>query len=181
MQPLCAKCLIKRPNYDKVITIFRYNYIIKKIISDLKYRDKFYIAKKIAKILAPKINDIIANDDILVPVPLHFKKLQERRFNQSLLICLELMNLLNNKPKLVRDLIFRVKNTKIQAKLRGQERLSNVKKAFIVNKKYLDLIKDKTILLLDDIITTGATAENCAKILKKKGAKRVVVISLAKT
>ena len=116
-----------------------------------------------------------------MPVPLHFKKLQERRFNQSLLICLELMNLLNNKPKLVRDLIFRVKNTKIQAKLRGQERLSNVKKAFIVNKKYRNLIKDKTIFLLDDIITTGATVENCAKILKKKGAKRVVVISLAKT
>lgn len=181
MQPLCSKCLVKKPNYDKVITIFRYNYIIKKIISDLKYQDKFYIAKKIAKILAPKINNIIANDDILVPVPLHFKKLQERRFNQSLLICLELMNLLNNKPKLVRDLIFRVKNTKIQAKLRGQERLSNVKKAFIVNKKYRNLIKDKTIFLLDDIITTGATVENCAKILKKKGAKRVVVISLAKT
>lgn len=180
MAPICSKCLIKTPSYDRVITIFRYNHIIKKIIGDLKYRDQSFLAKKFAKILFDKAKNEIATCDLMVAVPLHIKRLRKRKFNQAVLLCKNLLKFFPDK-KFYPDFLFRVKNTVSQVELRKKQREKNLKRAFLVNKKYRDLVKNKKILLVDDVMTTGATLENCAKELKRRGAKEVTVLTIAKT
>jgi ComF family protein len=180
MSPLCSKCLIKKPSYDKSIVIFRYNPFIKKIIGDLKYRDKNFLAKKFAKILHEKIRSEIATYDLIVAVPLHQKRLRKRKFNQAVLLCRELLKFFPKK-NFYPDFLIRVKNTKPQVELRKKEREKNLKRAFLVNKKYRDEVMGKKILLVDDVMTTGATLENCAKELKRRGAKEVVSLVVAKT
>lgn len=181
MQPLCAKCISKKPHFDSTIAVYRYNYIIKKIIGDLKYRDKSFLIKKISQILLPKLQDKIKSDDVLTAVPLHPNKLKKRKFNQSHAICQELAKKLPNKPIFYHDLLFRTRDTDPQVTLKNQQRSANLKKAFITNQKHRDKIKDKRVFLLDDVVTTGATVNSCAKELKRRGAREVIVVTLAKT
>jgi len=178
--PICASCLIKKPSYDKALTIFRYNHVLKKIIGDLKYRDQTFLAKKFTKILIDKAQNEIANCDLIVAVPLHQKRLRKRKFNQAVLLCRNLVKFFPKKS-FYPDFLLRVKNTAPQVELRKKQRQKNLKRVFLLNKKYQDLVKNKKILLVDDVMTTGATLENCAKELKKAGAKTVVVLTIAKT
>lgn len=177
---LCLKCLTKRPSFDKAVTIFRYNHVIRKIVSSLKYRDQTFLAKKFAPLLFDKAKNEIADCDLVVAVPLHVKRLRKRKFNQSILLA---KNLLKFSPEKVfySDFLVRTKNTTPQVELKKKERESNLKNAFEVNEKYRELVRGKKILLIDDVTTTGATLENCAKVLKKCGAKKVVVLTIAKT
>lgn len=176
MKPLCSKCLVKKPAYDKAITIFRYNHVIRKAISDFKYRDQTFLAKKFAKILSDKFRNEIVDADLICAVPLHPKRLQKRKFNQAVLVGRNL-----SSQKFIPDLLWRVANTAPQITLRKKQREKNLKRAFMVNKKYRNLVKNKKIILLDDVMTTGATLENCAKALKKFKAKEVIVATIAKT
>ncbi len=176
----CAACLKRRPAYDKAIVIFHYNEIIKKIISDLKYRDKTYIAKKLANFLINKAKKEIDEADFIIAVPLHKKRLRHRKFNQSLII-IQFMLKNISKRKFYPDFLLRIKNTTPQVALSKKQRQKNLTDAFIIKPKYREIVKNKNFLLIDDVITTGATLENCAKILKKSGAKKVVVLTIAKT
>lgn len=146
----------------------------------MKYRDKNFLAKKFAKILYEKIRSEIATYDLIVAVPLHQKRLRKRKFNQAVLLCRELLKFFPKK-NFYPDFLIRVKNTKPQVELRKKEREKNLKRAFLVNKKYRDEVMGKKILLVDDVMTTGATLENCAKELKRRGAKEVVSLVVAKT
>lgn len=85
------------------------------------------------------------------------------------------------KDKFEPELLWRVADTLPQALLKKEEREKNLKRGFLVNKKYRDFVKGKKILLLDDVITTGATLENCAKALRKCGAEKITVLTIAKT
>jgi len=178
--PICAKCIENKPAFERVITIFRFNEILSKAIGDLKYRDQTFLAKKLARILAPKIKSEIENSDIFCVVPLHLKKLRRRKFNQAVLIASACASLQRDN-KLIPDLLWRLVDTVPQVMLKKKQREKNLKKVFVVNKKYRELVKGKKILLLDDVMTTGATLHNCAKALKKFGAKEVVVVVIAKT
>lgn len=178
--PFCASCLVKRPSFEKVITIFRYNYVIKKIISNLKYKDQGYLAKKFGKILADRIKKENIEFDLIVAVPLHLERLKKRKFNQAVFLAKALKKYFPDS-KFYPDLLFRVKNTPSQTKLTKKQRIKNMKRAFMVNKKYRDYVKDKNILLIDDIMTSGATLENCTKELKRRKAKSITVATIAKT
>ena len=180
MQPLCANCLVKTPSYDKVITLFGYNKIIKKVIGDFKYRDQSFLAKKFAKILFDKFKKEIAGCDLIVAVPLHPNRLKTRKFNQAVLLAKNLVKFLP-ESKFHPDLLFRIKDTAPQVNLKKEERKKNLKRGFLINQKYRDLVRDKKVLLIDDVMTTGATLENCAKELKRRKAKEVVVLVIAKT
>jgi len=176
MRPFCSACLIKPPAYDRVITIFRYNAIISRAISDLKYRDQTFIAKKFAKICLEKAKNEIADCDIICAVPLHLKRLRKRKFNQAVLIGKNL-----SKEKFIFDLIWRVNDSAPQASLKKKEREKNLKRSFLVNKKYRDSLRGKKIILIDDVMTTGATLENCSKALRKCGVEKITVLTIAKT
>lgn len=177
---LCAKCLVKRPSFDKAVALFRYNHIIRRIISSLKYRDQTYLAKKFARLLFDKAKNEIEACDIVAVVPLHVKRLRKRKFNQAALLAKYMLKLAPEKI-FYPDLLRRTKHTKPQIELKKTERENNLKNVFEVAEKYRTKIRGKTILLIDDVTTTGATLENCSKALKKYGAKKVVVLVIAKT
>lgn len=175
---ICAKCLSDKPSYDKAITVFRYNQIIKKVIGDFKYRDTTYLAKKFARILFNRASSEIDKTDFIIAVPLHKKRLRKRKFNQAILLTKELSKL--SKKEFFYDFLLRIKNTTAQAGLRKKQREKNLRGAFALNEKYKEIVKGKKILLIDDVMTTGTTLENCAKVLKKSGAKEVNILVIAK-
>lgn len=113
--------------------------------------------------------------DVIIPVPLHIKRLRERGFNQSLLLA-RAVGRKNNIPVNPFGLK-RIRWTEPQVNLSGKERKINVKGAF----EFHGDVKGKTVLLIDDVYTTGATVAECSKVLKKGGAKGVCVLTLART
>ncbi|MFR2196198.1 MAG: ComF family protein [Clostridia bacterium] len=114
--------------------------------------------------------------DIIIPVPISKKRNKERGYNQSFLIAREIAK--NEKVKLKNNVISKVKNNNTQSKLNKEERAENVKNVYkITNNKE---IIDKNILLIDDIFTTGATLNECSKMLKQAGTKKVDVLTIAK-
>lgn len=177
---LCASCLEAHPSYDSSIVVFHYNDILKKIIGDLKYRDATNISAKLSKFLVQKIRPEIAKYHIITAVPLHKKRLRTRKFNQSILLASSIYKALP-ELKFVPDLLFRTKYTPTQVGLKRSDRLKNLHGVFAINKKYASLIKGKTILLVDDVMTTGATVENCALTLKNAGAAKIIVATVAKS
>lgn len=176
---LCAGCLRKKPAYDKAFCAFIYNDIMRQVIAKFKYRDNAYLSKKLAQILYHRFGKELQEIDIIAAVPLHTKRLRKRKFNQSLMLAKTLATLSN--ITLNPHLIIRKKNTIAQAGLSKKERENNLRNAFEINKDYQKLINHKTILLIDDVMTTGATLENCTKTLKKNGASQVYVLTIAKT
>lgn len=168
------------PSYNKAVVIFRYNKIIKKIIGDFKYRDATYVAKKLARFLFNQARQEINESEIILAVPLHKKRLRHRKFNQSLMLCRAMLPHVS-KTKLYPDFLLRIKNTTTQVGLRKKQREQNLRQAFAINPKYLEIVKDKKILLIDDVMTTGTTLENCAKVLKKSGAAKITVLTIART
>jgi ComF family protein len=111
-----------------------------------------------------------------VPVPIHKKRLKKRGYNQSSLIAKAVAKAL--KVKFINNLLYKIKNTVPQSSLSEKERKLNVRRAYIVRNS--QMIKDKIVLLIDDIYTTGATVEECSKELKEAGAKDVIVATIAK-
>lgn len=113
---------------------------------------------------------------MVLPVPLHPKRLKEREFNQSLLLAKEISRTL--KIPLIPDNLQRIRWTRPQIELKGEERLTNVKGAFKL--KAPKAVEGKFFLLIDDVYTTGATVRECSKVLKKAGAEKVYVFTLAR-
>ena len=138
--------------------------------------------KSIGKVFGAKIGEEILSIfpdkyNYAVPVPLHKSKLRERTYNQSDYICRGISKELNIKP--LEKCLARTRYTKTQTKLSITEREENVRGAFALNPKYGDLIKGKNIILVDDVITTGSTILECARVLKENGCGEVTVCSIA--
>lgn len=145
----------------------------------MKYRDQTFLAKKFARILFDKVKNEITDCDLIVATPLHLKRLKKRKFNQAGLLAKEISKI--SKKLFIPDFLIRVKNTRPQIELRKKQREKNLKRAFLVKRNYRELVRGKKILLIDDVMTTGATLENCAKELKRRGVKEVLVLTIAKT
>jgi ComF family protein len=189
---LCLKCLTTKPSYDTSITIFCYNDLLKKIIGDMKYRDATQLSKKFGKMLWQKIAPEIQNYDLIIAVPLHKIRLRERKFNQAILLVKAILQSANNAqknvhhiknhlPKFYPDILLRTKYTTAQVKLDRKMRQENLRGIFAINKKYCDAIKGSSVLLVDDVTTTGATLDNCALALKEAGANKVTIATIART
>lgn len=174
---LCASCSVKKPTYNKLITAVKYNEIISYLIGRFKFFDQTYMAKNLYQLIEPKLQEFINEIDIICAVPLDRTRLKKRKYNQSLLLSKFIAKKYN--IKLVGDLLIRIKKGRYQIGLNKNARINNVKNAFIVNEKYLSLIKDKNILLIDDVVTTGATIDNCSKVLNKN-CKNIFAAAIAK-
>lgn len=174
--PSCCK-----PNrIDGIMYIFYYNDFMKKIIKSIKYRLAYKILEELFPLIpkekSEKINELIKLKDIgfFEPVPLHSKRSRSRGFNQAQLIA-EYLSKLFNRP--LSYFLVRNKPTASQAQLLSRKsRRSNVGGAFSVKKK-LDC---QSLLLVDDVVTSGATVSEAAKTLKKNGVDQVFVFALAK-
>lgn len=176
---ICANCLTEKPYYDSSIAIIKYDRFSKEIIFKLKYHDQTLIAKKIANLIHSLNKNIIEDFDIIIPVPIHKSKLARRKFNQSALISKNIAKT-NKKISFIPDLLIKTRNTSTQTQLNKTARYNNIKGSIEINNKLKSKIQNKKIILLDDVITTGATINYCSKILRKYQPKEIIVISFAK-
>jgi len=189
---LCKKCekviskyVLNKTNkyltkcFDRHIYIFKYDGIIRNLIIDYKFKEKSYLCELFAKFLIKneKICRFLKTYDIIMPVPIHKKRKSQRGYNQSTLIARKIIEKWNNL-QLEETVLEKQKNTIEQSKLNKKERIENAKNVYKLNNK--EKIKNKDIILIDDIYTTGSTANECAKVLKEKGAKKVIIITIAK-
>ena len=153
-----------------------YEGLARHLILKFKDQDATLYVPIFAQWLNRIIQDFSYDVDFLVPVPISSKRRFKRKYNQTELLCIELQKLscLNYEPRILEKL----GETAPQKSLSRKKRLINLRKTFSVNEKFS--IKNKVILLIDDIITTGATANACAELLKKAGAAKVYVATLAR-
>lgn len=175
---LCEECLRKRPFYDAALAPYHYEGTLMKAIHQFKYGAKVFLADSLGPLLSQFAQrHVKASKDILtIPVPLHPKRLRERGFNQSLLLARHLADGLDTELDFLS--LRRVKYTLPQTGLGKEERRKNVRSAFrLVNPK---AVKGKLILLVDDVATTGNTLNECARVLKRSGAKKVLCLVLAR-
>ncbi len=175
--PVCANCLSSTPLFHKARAVVIYDQMAKKIILPFKHGDRLDFTPLIAKMMAARDKEMIENADYIIPVPLHRLRLLKRKYNQSALLARALTK--NFHKAYVPDGLKRIRSTPKQGKLSPDERVHNVAKAFRVNLHYD--FKGKSILLIDDVLTTGATANECTKILLKAGAKQVDILTFATT
>ncbi len=161
-----------------IASCYSQNPIIKKLIHFLKYKgDKNSAPEILGKILMATLNHHGYTESLkLIPVPLHPKRQRSRGFNQAELLAQEVYRQIQNS-QLETSLIQRIRNTKSQVQIKSREaRLQNLKDAFQITKS----VKNENYLLIDDVCTTGSTLEECAKTLKKAGAKHVNALVLAR-
>ena len=177
---LCGGCREKLPHFTKAIAVGVYEGTLSEAIHILKYQKRQAMVKHLNDLMPDFLLQRFAQSDIIIPVPLHKKRLNERGFNQSLLIA-HYMSKSLNIPLYVNGLQ-RTRWTRPQIELTREERLKNVRGAFAVKAglKPATTIKGKNVILVDDVYTTGATVNECAKVLKKAGADEVVVFTLAR-
>ena len=145
--------------------MYIYDGIIRKLLIKYKFNEKTYLYKIFTKNLKnnKKICLLFEKYDIIIPVPISKKREKERGYNQSLLISREISKQLNIECN--NQILFKFKNTQPQSSLTKEERMENAKNVYYI--KYEDKIKNKKILLVDDIYTTGSTVNECSKILKE--------------
>ncbi len=170
----CNYCFNKNFYFDKSISCIEYNDISKHMILDFKYKNKTYMVKYISTIMKEKLDIENIKFDYILFVPLHKKRLKQRGFNQSEKIA-KLLSEGIGIPTL--DCIERIENTRRLYSLSRNERKIELKNVFSVNKMVCN-IKDKNVLLVDDILTTGSTVNEISKLLKLNSVNKVFVITL---
>lgn len=164
------------PNLKKIYYSLSYNRFIRDKMADYKFNGKNYLYKPFGGIMVDTIkkNDIYKYIDIIAYVPTHKRKEALRGYNQAELLASYISQSLN-KPLLQNNLI-KTKSTKDQSHLNRVDRIVNLKDSFQLRNN--EEVEGKTILLVDDIITTGTTMEECSKILRKNGVKEVIGLAL---
>ncbi len=166
-------------NFDTHMYIFDYKDLIRNKIIRYKFQDKGYLYKTFSKIIVndKKICGFLENYDIIIPVPISKKRKQTRGYNQTELIAKSITKSIH-KLEYSSDILLKIKETIPQSKLDSKKRKQNILDAYKI--KDITKVKNKKILLFDDIYTTGNTVNECSKILKQSGTKEIGVLTLAK-
>ncbi|RED47651.1 ComF family protein [Aestuariispira insulae] len=175
---LCNSCLDRRPTFDQARAAVLYDDTSRRIILAYKHGDRTDLAPSLAQWLLRPLQSLDTPPDLVAPVPLHRWRLLQRRFNQSALLARPLSQL-TGLP-LEQRLVRRHRATPSQGHLTPGQRRRNVARAFSIPTRAQQKIQGKHILLVDDVLTTGATAEEIANALKQAGAARVSLIALAR-
>ena len=183
---LCRDCIEAPRPFHSARAAGVYDQTLKRAIHHLKYRGKIGLARPLGRFLYVMcLQHFNAGCiDLVIPVPLHIKKLRQRGFNQALLLVREWEKLasslsgLEGAFRLDERSLGRNRQTQPQTQLSKKERQSNIKNAFSV--RDFSAVAGKNILLVDDVFTTGSTVDECAKVLLNAGAKKVHVLTLAR-
>lgn len=176
-EKICEICQDLKPAFNTGRACFEFSGLGRRLIHTLKYKKGDFLVDDISSLIKNFCPDIIdfSTGAILVPVPLHSMRKFTRDFNQSDVIARALAKISPNSY--VSDMLIRTKNTKSQTTLSREERIKNVKNIFICAKN--NVAKNTKIIVIDDVITTGNTINECCKILKKSGFTNINILTLA--
>ncbi len=171
---VCGDCQTDPPPFARARAAALYNGPVAQAITRFKFsRQLAFLPVMQHWLKRPLCLELVAAADLLTPVPLHPKRIKKRGFNQSLLLAQAFP-----EATVAREAVVRTRHTAPQVGLNPKERRDNVKGAFFVTDPAL--VKGKQVLLVDDLYTTGATVKECAKVLRKAGARRVEILTVAR-
>lgn len=175
----CVDCLAVTPFFEIARAPYLYEGLLMTAIHEFKYSKRSSLAESLGPLLASYAARWLGNPEgmLVIPVPLHPKRLRQRSFNQSLLLARPVAARLNVDLDWLS--LRRMRFTQPQANLPSDERKKNVRRAFGVTES--DRLEGRKVLLVDDVATTGSTLNECARVLKKAGAKEVFCLTLART
>lgn len=199
---LCGNCIEKPPSFDAAVSAGRYAGALAKAIKLFKYKKKVHLGKRLTEHAlqssliertlqdthitavpdtvwgcpAYRADTAVSSQTVIIPVPLHVKRLRKREFNQSAIIG----SVIGKKYGIpvAANTLMRHRHTRPQVELDGRDRKENVAGAFSVDDR--QIIEGKDIILIDDVYTSGSTINECSRVLKKNGAEKVKVITLAR-
>ncbi len=174
---LSAAALADPPAWDRSRAAVAFDEASRGLIHALKYNDRQEAGLLMARMMARAGRALLSEADIVLPVPLYRWRLWQRRFNQSAFLAQQLAKASGQPWR--GDVLLRQRRTKSQVGLRLAERRKNVKGAFILAPGHLSAVAGKTVLLVDDVRTTGSTAEACSNCLKAAGAAKVHLLTFA--
>lgn len=174
-QELCHDCAVHKHIFRQGMAVYAYTDVIQQSIYRFKYQNKREYAAFYAKEVERRCGIMIRHwaPDAIIPVPLHRSKYQKRGYNQSALIANELGKLM--QIPVDKELLIRIKKTAPMKELNNQQRLNNLENAFLCTENG---VKYKKVLIVDDIYTTGATVDACARVLMEAGVEDVYCICL---
>lgn len=174
----CPECLAEPPPFRRARAVMVYDAISAPLVSALKFRDQWAGLSRYVAMMRAAGASLLAEDALVVPVPLNWRRLWWRKYNQAALLA---YGVAAGALPVLPDALLRTRRTRPQMRLSRAERRSNVKGAFTVNPRLQAQLAGRRILLVDDVVTTGATVAACAEALLKAGAAQVDVLALART
>ncbi len=166
---LCGACLARPPAYTRARAALEYGEVSRDLVLGLKYQGRRDGLDLLGGWMALAAAELVTDEHLIVPVPLHYFRLLRRGFNQSAWLAGSLTRLTG--ARLGMDVLRRTRSTPIQGGLSAEGRRRNVRGVFRVRRSRQHMVKDQKILLVDDVLTTGATAEACSRALKRAGGK----------
>ena len=171
---VCGDCQTDSPPFARARAAAIYDGPVAQAITRFKFsRQMAYLPVMQHWLRRPLCMELVAAADLLAPVPLHPKRIKHRGFNQALLLARAFP-----EAPVAREAVVRTRHTAPQVGLNPKERQDNVKGAFAVPDP--ELVQGKSVLLIDDLLTTGSTVKECAKVLRRAGARRVEVLTVAR-
>lgn len=184
----CEKCLnvikyitnnistgVSQAYFDKLFSLFLYKGVIRKRILDFKFRNNPYLGRLFSEMMSVFLRNQDITIDVVIPVPVYYKRYLVRGYNQSTILASGISK--NISKKLMVNVLLKVRKSAVQSSLGVSQRKNNVINTYGI--KNAKNILNKNVLLVDDIYTTGATVNECSRILKKYGASKVFVVTIA--
>ena len=177
---LCEVCIQDPPAWDRGAAGVEYEGVGRKLVLALKHGDRLDIAPLAAGWMARAAGDLVSEATLIAPAPLHWLRLARRRFNQSGELARSLADLSNASEVLALDLLQRRRPTESQDGKTRAERRANVADVFRLNPKWARRVRGARVLLVDDVLTTGATLSECARVCRAAGAAEVNMVVMAR-
>jgi ComF family protein len=174
----CGACLVDTPPVERALAAVAYDYPWSGLIGQFKFQQDPGLARTFAQMMrsAPWIEPALEAADYVIPIPLSSQRLKSRGYNQSLVLALEL-----DRRKTVSRLLLRIKDTPPQSTLHRDERMESVKNAFAIDPLRSAQLQGKKVVLLDDVMTSGASMHSAARALRQAGAAHITAMVFART
>ena len=173
---VCADCARDRPSWDRARAVLRYDKHSRRLVLALKHGDHTHLARALGGWMRRAGAKVLDGADLIIPVPLHWTRLFARRYNQAGLLAQAIRAA--GGPPVAPDWLLRRRRTPSQGRLGATARARNVRGAFALRPGRS--IRGKRVVIIDDVLTTGATVEECARVLRRGGAEFVGVLTLAR-